>query len=132
MPGAHPAEVPATGEVIERIAGIELQRQAMEKEAGLAAACGSALRKLHALLEHEKAALQAQGADAGHPANADVVRVEIERVKKLSVIMGQGPPHRNAGHAGLRQASRQKSWQDAQRSPARNRGRRTMGRAGGR
>ena len=34
--------------------------------------------------------------------------------------------------AGLRQAARLKSWQNAQRSPARNKGRRTMGRAGGR
>ena len=41
-------------EVIDAIAQIELQRQEMEKEAGLAAACNEALRKLHELLERER------------------------------------------------------------------------------
>jgi len=131
--GIIPAtEVPATDEVLDRIADIELHRQAIEKDAGLAAACSSALRKLHELLEHEKEASRLHGADAGHQANVDAVMVEVERVRKLAVVTGQGPPHRNADRAGLRQESRQKSWQNAPRNPARNKGRRTMGRAGGR
>ena len=124
--------VPATDEVIDAIAGIEMKRREMEKEAGLAASCSSALRKLHELLEHEQKTLQLHGAGAGHPANVDAVTLEVERVRKLAVIKAPGPPHRNADPAGRRQESRQKSWQNAQRSPPKNKGRRTMGRAGGR
>lgn len=125
-------DVPTTDEVIGAIAEIEMKRREMEQEAGLAASCSSALRKLHELLEREKAALQLHSAGTGHPANVDAVTIEVERVKRLTVIKVQGPPHRNADPAGLRQESRQKSWQDARRNPARNKGRRTMGRAGGR
>ena len=131
--GVIPAtQVPATDEVLDRIADIELHRQAIEKDAGLAAGCSSALRKLHELLEHGQEALRLHGADAGHQANVDAVMVEVERVKKLAVITSRGPPSRTVDRAGLRQVSRRKSWQDAQRNPARNKGRRTMGRAGGR
>ncbi len=124
--------MPATDEVLDRIASIETERQAMAKEAGLAASCNSALRKLHELLEHEQKTLQLHGAGAGYPANVDAVTNEVERVKRLAVLTGQGHPSRNADPAGRRQESRQKSWQNAQRNPARNKGRRTMGRAGGR
>lgn len=126
------ASIPASDEVIGAIAGIETKRLEMEKEAGRVASCSAALRKLHGLLEQEKEAAQSRGADAGHPGNVQAVTLEIERVKKLAVIAGQGPHSRRADPAGLRQVTRQKSWQDAQRSPARNKGRRTMGRAGGR
>jgi len=133
MPATHLlGTTPATDEVIDAIAGIEMQRQVMEKEAGLQASCSSALRKLHELLDHEKEALQLHGAGTGHPANVEAVTIEIERVRRLAVITGQGHPSRNADPAGLRQVSRQKSWQNAPRNPARNKGRRTMGRAGGR
>jgi hypothetical protein len=124
--------VPASDEVIEAIAGIERQRLAMENEAGRVASCGSALRKLHGLLEQEKEAAQSRGADAGQPGNVQAVTIEIERVKKLAVITGQGPLSRRADPTGLRQVTWQKSWQNARRNPARNKGRRTMGRAGGR
>jgi len=130
--GIIPAtEAPASDEVLDRIAGIELHRRAIEKDAGLVAACSSALRKLHELLEREKEALQLHGADAGNQASIDAVMIEVDRVKKLAVATGQGPPHRNTDRAGLRQESRQKSWQNAPRNPARNKGRRTMGRTGG-
>jgi hypothetical protein len=138
MPGAKSmgktpmVEVSAADEVLDRIAGIELHRQAIEKDAGLAAACSSALRKLHELLEHEQETLQLHGSGAGHQANVNAAMAEVERVKKLAVATGQGPPHKNTDHAGLRQVSRQKLWQNAQRTPARNKGRRTMGRGGGR
>ena len=121
-------DVPATDEVIDAIAGIEMQRQAMEKDAGLAASCNSALRKLHELLDREKGALRMHGAGTAHPANVDAVTIEIDRVKRLAVIKVQGPAPRNARPAGPRQVS----WQNAPRSPARNKGRRTMGRSGGR
>ena len=121
-----------TDEVAGAIADIEMQRQVTEKKAGLRASCSSALRRLHELLEREQKAAQLHGAGAGHPANVDALMAEIERVKALAVVKVQGPAHRNSDPAGRRQESRQKSWQNAQRSPAKNKGRRTMGRAGGR
>jgi len=127
------ADVSATDEVIDAIADIEMQRQAMEKEAGLAVSCNSALRKLHELLDREKVALQLHVSGTGHPVNVDAVMIEVERVKKLAIVTGRGHLSRNnVDRAGLRQELRQKSWQNAQRNPARNKGRRTMGRAGGR
>jgi predicted TIM-barrel enzyme len=128
LSGARPLGTnPATDEVIDVIADIEVQRRAMEKEAGLAAASSSALRKLHELLDREKEALQLRGPATGHQGNVEAVTTEIERVKRLTVVRGQGPT-RNAAYTGLRKAS----WRNAHRSPARNKGRRTMGRAGGR
>jgi hypothetical protein len=118
---------PATDEVIDVIADIESQRQAMEKEGGLAASCSSALRRLHELLDREKEALQLRGPDAGHPENVEAVAIEIERVKGLTVITSPGPAPKGA-YPGQRKVA----WRNAHRSPARNRGRRTMGRAGGR
>ena len=128
MSEAHPlATTPATDEVIDRIAEIESQRQAMQKDAGLAASCSSALRRLHELLDREKDVLQLRGPDAGHPENVEAVAVEIERVKGLTAIAKPGPAPRGA-YPGQQKAT----WRNAHRSPARNRGRRTMGRAGGR
>lgn len=128
MPGAQPlGTTPATDEVIDRIADIELQRKAMEKDSSLAASCSSALRRLHELLDHEKEALQLHGPDAGHPENVESVAIEIERVKGMTGITSPGPAPKGA-YPGQRKAM----WRDAHRSPARNKGRRTMGRAGGR
>ena len=127
MSNAPVGTTPATDEVIDAIAEIESQRQAMQKEAGFAASCSSALRRLHELLDREKDALQLRGPDAGHPENVEAVTAEIERVKGLAAITNPGPAPRGA-YPGQRKAT----WRDAQRSPARNRGRRTMGRAGGR
>lgn len=68
-------------ETMDAIAHIELHRQEMAKEAGLAAACNEALRKLHELLAREREA--PQGADTRHAANIEAVAGEIERVKRL-------------------------------------------------
>jgi bacterioferritin-associated ferredoxin len=123
----NPATASVSDEMRDMIADGEAQRQAMEKEAGLAAACGSALRKLHELLDREKEALQLRGPAAGHPGNVEAVMIEIERVKQLNVAKSQSPA-RKGGYSGPRKAS----WRDARHSPARNKGRRTMGRGGGR
>ena len=120
-------DVPATDEVIDAIAGIEMQRRETEKEAGLAASCSAALRRLHELLDHEKEALQLRGLDAGHPGNVEAVMTEIDRVKGLTVVASRGP-----APASPYRGPRKVSWRNAQRTPARNKGRRTMGRAGGR
>ena len=114
----------ATDEVTDIIANIEMQRQEMEKEAGLAAACSEALRKLHELLYREKKALQLHGPSTGHSANIEAVMIEIKRVKKLSGITSQGSIPKTA-----RPGQRQVSWQNEPRNPSRNRGRRTMGRS---
>ena len=128
MPGTGAAQgASASDEVIDEIAEIEMKRREAAKEAGLAASCSSALRKLHELLDRQKEALRQRGPDADHPGSVEAVAIEIERVKALAGAKVQGPAARNS-YPGRRNSS----WQDAQRSPARNKGRRTMGRAGGR
>jgi hypothetical protein len=77
MSGAGPVEIVATSDVsktdemLDMIASIKIQRQSMEKEAGLAASCESAVHKLHELLEHEKRASQLHGAGSRHAANVE-------------------------------------------------------------
>lgn len=118
----------ASDEVTDMIAHIEMHRQEMQKEAGLAAACNEALRKLHELLEHEKQQLQLHGPGTVHPANIEAVSLHINRVKQLA---GGGGQKSMAGNARPRQ-QRQASRPGGPRNPARNKGRRTMGRRGDR
>ncbi len=128
MPGTGAAQAAsASDEVIDAIAEIEMLRREMQKEAGLAASCASALRKLHELLERETETRRQRGSAAGQPGNVEAVAAEIERLKRRAPATKQGPAAGNAF------PDRKKaSWQDARRNPARNKGRRTMGRAGGR
>jgi len=115
----------ATDDVIDMIAHIEMHRQEMAKEAGLAAACGEALRKLHELLEHERAALQRHVPGTAHPANIEAVTTEIGRIKALASVT-----------AGRRMSSKARpprqpmSRSNSPHNPPRNKGRRTMGRRG--
>lgn len=115
----------ATDEVIDSIAHIEMHRQEMAKEAGLATACTEALRKLHELLDHEREALQQPVPGSAHSANIEAVTTEIEKVKKLARITSQGAISRNP-----RPGQHQASLQNGPRNPNRNKGRRTMGRRG--
>jgi hypothetical protein len=125
-------EVPATDEVIDAIADIEMKRRETEKTAGFAMSCSSALHRLNELLAHETEALRLRGLDAGHPQNVEAVRMEIGRVKGLAGASGKNS-FLGAGRGGHGQATgQQRSWQNAPRNPARNKGRRTMGRASGR
>ncbi|MFI4922988.1 MAG: hypothetical protein ACHP6J_04665 [Burkholderiales bacterium] len=117
----------ATDEVTDIIASIEMQRQEAVKEAGLAAACSEALRKLHELLDREKKALQLHGSSTQHSANIEAVLTEIKKVKKLAEITSRGSIPKSA-----RPGQRQVSWQNKPRNPSRSRGRRTMGRSSGR
>jgi hypothetical protein len=115
----------ATDEVTDAIAQIEMHRQEMQKESGPMGASREALRRLHELLEHERQALQLHGPGASQPANIEAVIAEIEKVKTLGGAGNQGA---GRGHmSGLRQ-----SQPSTQHSPARNKGRRTMGRRGDR
>jgi hypothetical protein len=111
-------------DVIDLLAVIEMHRQEMAKESGLAAACDEALRKLHELLEREREALQSHGPGARHSANIATVMSEIAKVKNLG-----GDASRRAGAGNPRSARRQVSLQSAARNFPRNKGRRrTLGR----
>jgi hypothetical protein len=128
--GAAPSEtVSASDEVIDAIADIERQRRETEKQAGFAMSCSSALHRLNELHDHETEALRLRGPDSGHQANVQAVTIEIGRLKGLSA--GK-VPNSNRFPGSARNGQGQRSWHDAPRSPARNKGRRTMGRAGGR
>jgi hypothetical protein len=126
--GIIPAtEVPATDEVIDAIADIEMQRRETEKKAGFATSCSAALQRLNELLEHESKALVLRGPDAGHSGNVAALKLEIGRVKALAAPRVQDSIPRY-----VRTEQRQASWRNTPRNPARNKGRRTMGRASGR
>jgi hypothetical protein len=117
--------VTASDEVTDAIAHIEMERQEMEKTSGRAASCDAALRKLHELLDQEKAAPEPHGAGSGYLANTEAVMIEIKRVKQLASGKNQGaaPRNQNPRH-------HQMSFKSGSRNPARNKGRRTMGRRG--
>ncbi len=121
----------ASDEVTDGIAAIEMHRQGTEKESGLAAACSEALRKLQALLEQEKEALQLHGPDTVYAINVEAVTNEINRVQSMvggkGQGQGQGAMPRNARPRGQKTPRPEKPHN----SP-RNRGRRTIGRTGGR
>jgi len=115
----------ASDEVIDAIAHIEIQRQGMEKDSGAAAACSESLRKLHELLDREKAAPQPHDPDSGYLANTEAVMIEIKRIQKLAGVAGKGAVSKNP-----RPGQHQVSLRSGTRNPARNKGRRTMGRRG--
>lgn len=125
----------ASDEVTDGIAAIEMHRQGTEKESGLAAACSEALRKLQALLDQEKQALQLHGPDTVYAINVEAVTNEINRVQSMvggrgqGQGQGQGPgvPQRNARPRGQKPPR-----PDKPHNAPRNRGRRAIGRSGSR
>ncbi|HEV8261026.1 MAG TPA: hypothetical protein VGQ19_09770 [Burkholderiales bacterium] len=116
----------ASDEVTDSIAHIEMHRQETAKEASLSSACNEALRKLHELLKHEQEELQKNGPQSQHTANITALTDAIERVKRLAGVKNPGPPSRDRRPEGPRQSPARGS----NASPARNKGRRTMGRRG--
>ena len=119
--------VRASDEVTDAIALIEMQRQYMEKESGLATACNEALRKLHQLLDQETAATPASPG-GGHSVNVEAVMMEIKRVKKMAGVASQNIILKHARSGRQKQAPRP----NGPRNPSRDKGRRTMGRRGDR
>jgi len=117
---------PASDEVTDSIAHIEMHRQEMAKETSLGSACNEALRKLQELLKHEQEESQKSGPDSQHKANIAALTGAIERVKRLAGVKSPGPPSRDR-RPGVR---RQTTMRGANPAPARNKGRRTMGRRG--
>ena len=115
----------ASEEVTSAIEEIEMHRQETEQESGRVTACGEALRRLHELLEQEKAAPEPHGAGSGYLANMETVMIEIKRIRKLASVKGQAEIARNPSPH-----HHQLALHDETRSPTRSKARRTMGRRG--
>ena len=96
------SEAPASDEVIEAIAGIEMQRRETEKQAGFAMSCSSTLHRLNELLDHETEALRLRGPDSAHQANIEAVTREIGRVKGLSAAGSESHSRGSTGRTGDR------------------------------
>lgn len=118
----------ATDDVTDSIAYIEMHRQVRTEEAGLAVSCSEALRKLHDLLDHQRAALRRPGSGAPPSANIDALTIEIDKVKRLTGGAGGGGTVPKQPSRAQQQVPRQ----NARPNPARNKARRTMGRFGDR
>ena len=113
--------------VMDAIAKIELHRQDMAKESNVAAACNEALRRLHELLDGERIRSQSAGPGAEHSEDIEVLTAEIERVKRLAGATGKGAMR---GHERVQWPKGMRPDQPHNRP--RTKGRRTMGRTGGR
>lgn len=103
-------------DVIDLIGSIEMHRQEMERDTGLEASRSYALKRLQDATQSEQV-----------PANLDALNLAIERVQALSSRAVQRPTP-----TASRPAQSRPSQRDAQRHPQRTRGRRPMGRQGGR
>lgn len=105
------AEQP-TLEVTEALASIEMRRRGKEKQLGVPASCGWALRELYGLFGHGRRTLE----DGARTANVAAATGAIERLRRLARETGQ--------RAMLKGAARlQRSWRDAQSSGNRIRAR---------
>lgn len=100
------AEQP-TPEVTEALASIETQRQGKERQLGVPASCGWALRELYGLLARGKRTPEAAVGDAALPANIAAATGAIERLRRLARLTGQ-----QAMLKGKRTARLQRSWRD--------------------
>ena len=108
----------ATPEVIDALAGIEMQRQEKEKESGVPVSCSWALGKLYELLPGRRKSPGTNSESAALHGNIEAATVAIERLRKLAQVTGE--------HAKLksdRPWHQQKSWRDAQKRSAGNRAR---------
>ena len=100
----------ATAEVIDALAGIEMQRQEREKESGVPVSCNWALGKLYELLSRER---KLPGSDAESTAlrgNIEAATLAIGQLRKLAQIAGQRDKPRSD-----RPWHQQKSWPDARK-----------------
>jgi hypothetical protein len=112
---------PATAEMIDALASIEIQRQEREKESGVPVSCSWALGKLYEVLPRKGKSPGTNVEGTALQANIEAATLAIGRLRKLAQITGQ--------HAKLksdRPWHQQKSWRDAQKTFAGNRPRRTM------
>lgn len=125
--GTEMIDESAMDEVTDLIASVEMHRKEIEKEAGLEASRNYALRRLQEALQQEQEAAQVHGPSAVRVATAEALANEIRRVGSLSRAASQRP-----APGGGRPQQPRHSRQEAQHKPPKSRGRRTMGRRGGR
>src|SRR6266571_5425248 len=111
---------PATAEMIDTLAGIEMQRKEKEKESGVPVSCNWALGKLYGLLPGER---KSPGTNPGTAlqANIEAATRAIGRLRELARTTGQ-----LATPKGERPWHQQKSWRDAQKKSSGDRPRKTM------
>ena len=111
------AEQP-TPEVTEALASIDTQRQGKERQFGVPASCGWALRELYGLLARARRAPETGVEDTALPANVAAATAAIERLRRLARLTGQ-----RAMLQGKRTAQLQRSWRDERSSGNRIRAR---------
>jgi hypothetical protein len=107
-----------TPEVTEALASIEMRRQGKERQLGVPASCGWALRELYGLLAHGRRTPETAIEDAARPANIAAAIGAIERLRRLARVTGRG-----AMLNGKRTAQLHRSWRDARSSGNRTRAR---------
>ncbi len=78
----------ATPEVIDALAGIEMQRQEREKESGVPVSCGWALGKLYELLPRGRKSSGVHRECTVSRANIEVANLAIGRLRKLAEAAG--------------------------------------------
>ena len=115
-------------EVTDAIAHIEMHRQETQKESGLAASCSDALRKLHLLLEEERANQQAQPPGSGNPANIEAVTAAIQKTRNLASGGNKSPRGKEGRHGHPPQPG---GHPRGPHNAPRHKGRRRPGRRGG-
>ena len=74
----------ATPELIDALAGIEMQRQEREKESGVPLSCNWALGKLYELLPREKKSPGTNAERAALQGNIEAATLAIGRLRKLA------------------------------------------------
>ena len=115
-------------EVTDLIASIEMHRKEIEKETGLEASRTYSLQRLQQALQIEQEASQQPDANPVRVATAAALANEIKRVGSLS----RGASQRPQGGGGRPQQQPRNPRPQDQRHAPKSRGRRNMGRGGGR
>ena len=110
----------ATPEVIDALAGIEIQRREKERKSGVPVSCAWALGKLYELLPGKR---KSQKTRMGTALRGDIeaATLAIGRLGELARTTG-----RNAKPKSDRPWHQQKSWRDAQKRASGNRLRKAM------
>ncbi len=112
---------PATAEMIDALASIELQRQEREKESGVPVSCSWALGKLYEVLPRKRKSPGTKAEGTALQANIEAATLAIGRIRKLAQIKGEHNKLKSD-----RPWHQQKSWRDVQKTFSGNRPRGTM------
>ena len=117
----------ASDEVTDEIASIQMHRQEIERESGVAAARDFALPRLREMLRLEQEALQLHGPGEHRLANIEALSAAIRRVSAAAGMASQRPAQ-DGTRSGRGREGRRGGQPHAQKS----RGRGPMGRKPGR